>query len=353
VTRAHHRGHDAPLHVSAHAIRAALGFEDLIEPVADAFRQSSAGEADNGLIVMYPAATRADGDAYVKTATLQGHGVYVVKVSPWFRTNAALGREQGGMVAVFDSTTGYLTALLDDRHYLSDMRTAAAGAIAARLLAPPEVHTAAVLGAGTQAFLQPQALYRERPFAALRIWARDPEKASRLQARLRDRLPSVSVTVCAAAEEAVRAADVVLTATAAREPLVRGEWLHAGQHITAVGADDPTKCELDACALRRARLIVDCRRTASDNGDICRAIQRGEYVASDVAGEIGEVLARRVAGRTRDADITIAKFVGLGAQDLAAAETLLDRLEDAGGPSRLLHPACRRASSLPPDSSAI
>jgi len=116
------------------------------------------------------------------------------------------------------------------------------------------------------------------------------------------------------------------TATLAREPIVRGEWLHAGQHITAVGADDPTKCELDVVALKRARVFVDSLDTTVANGDVARAIREGQYAVDEVSGELGEVLAGRRAGRVSGLDITIAKFVGLGAQDLVAAEVSLNRL---------------------------
>jgi ornithine cyclodeaminase/alanine dehydrogenase-like protein (mu-crystallin family) len=120
-------------------------------------------------------------------------------------------------------------------------------------------------------------------------------------------------------ERVVRTSDVLLTTTLSLEPLVKGEWLHPGQHITAVGAADQTKCELDVAALRWARVFVDSTSTTADNGDVHRAIKSGGYLATELAGEIGDVLAGRTSGRISDSDITIAKFVGIGAQDLAAA----------------------------------
>jgi ornithine cyclodeaminase/alanine dehydrogenase-like protein (mu-crystallin family) len=128
----------------------------------------------------------------------------------------------------------------------------------------------------------------------------------------------------------VRGADVLITATQAREPLVRGEWLRPGVHITAVGADDATKCELDAAALRRAKVFVDMRDTAAANGDVHRAIRAGRYSIDELAGELGEVISGATAGRTSDDDITIAKLVGIGAQDLVAAEVTLAKLSPAG-----------------------
>ncbi|HSE11324.1 MAG TPA: hypothetical protein VLB69_01705 [Rudaea sp.] len=312
--------------VDAAELRASVRFEDLIEPVATAFRESSAGLADNGLVVMYPLERRDRGDVYVKTGTLQGHSVYVVKVSPWFAANVERGEAQGGFIGVFDSQTGRTVALLNEEHYLSDIRTAAAGALAARMLAPSEVRTACVLGSGVQAYWQSLALHRERPFKFLMIWARNTDKATALKNRLSADLPGVDIRVDSDPEGAVRKADVLICATLSREPLVLGDWLHPGQHITAVGADDPGKCELDASALARARVFVDSVDTASANGDIYRAISSGRYQREDIAGEIGEVLSSRKAGRNTAADITIAKLVGIGAQDLVAAEVAISKL---------------------------
>jgi len=315
-----------PRIVSADELRACIGFEDLIEPVAEAFRASSAGEGDNGLIVMFPVQPNDLGDVYVKTGTLRGHSVYVVKVSPWFAANVQNNVTQGGFLAVFDSRTGHTLAILNEDHYLSDIRTAAAGAIAARTLAPDSIRTASVLGSGVQAYWQSLALYRERPFEELRIWARDAAKAMALRTRLTAKLPGVDIVLEPQLEQAVRKADVLICATLARQPLVHGEWLHEGQHITAVGADDPMKCELSVSALRRARVFVDSIETTLVNGDVHRAIQHGDYTRGEVAGEIGDVLVGRKPGRISSADITIGKFVGIGAQDLVAAETALAKL---------------------------
>lgn len=178
--------------VSADELRAHVRFEDLIEPVATAFQQSSAGLAQSGLVVMFPLDRRDRDDVYVKTGTLQGHPIFIVKVSSWFAINVERGEAQGGFVCVFDSTTGHTTALLNEEHYLSDIRTAAAGALAGRALAPREVRTAAVLGAGVQAYWQALALHHERPFSILLTWARNSDKAIALRSRLTEALPALT-----------------------------------------------------------------------------------------------------------------------------------------------------------------
>lgn len=307
-----------PPFITASQLRAAIGFEALIETVAEAFRKTSAGEAQNGFSLLFPGDDRQAGDVFVKSGVLRGAPVFVVKVAPWFAANVQAGRPQGGFVAILDSATGYTRAILEDEHYLSDIRTAAAGAVAARLFAPPVVTTTAVLGSGEQAYWQSLALYYERPFKRLLIWARSPEKAAMLANRLRIRLPCVSFEIMPSVEAAVRQSDVLITATLSRAPLVHGDWLHPGQHITAVGADDPTKCELDADVLRQSRIFVDERATALANGDIYAALQDDPACGELIVGEIGEVIAGRIAGRRGAEDITVAKLVGIGAQDVAA-----------------------------------
>jgi ornithine cyclodeaminase/alanine dehydrogenase-like protein (mu-crystallin family) len=327
--------------IDADELRARVRFEHLLEPVSRAFQETSAGRAENGLIVMFPAAKPELGDVYVKTGVLHGHDVYIVKVSPWFAMNLDHGREQGGFIGVFDSKTGHTLAIFNDKHYLSDIRTAAAGALAARALVRPYIRTAAVLGAGVQAYWQPQALYRERQFERLLIWARSMKKAEGLKVRLLEQLPNVQIQVSSDLESTVRSADVLITATQARESLVHGDWLHEGQHITAIGADDPTKCELNSKALKRARVFVDSVASTAANGDVYRALEKGEYTLEDLSGEIGELLSGQKAGRTSSHDITIAKFVGIGAQDLVAAEKALELCNISAKAGKAYHTTAR------------
>jgi ornithine cyclodeaminase len=315
----------APLLISATELRASICFQDLIDPMAEAFRQSSAGGAQNGLIVMFPADTPEDGDVYVKTGALRGCDIHIVKIAPWFAANAREGQPQGGFVAVFDSRTGHARAIITDEHYLSDIRTAATGALVTQWLAPDRVETVAVLGTGTQAYLQALAVHNERPFDRLLIWGRDPAKANSLAVRLHTELPYVACDVALDVEKAVRGADVLITATLSRQPIVQGDWLKPGQLVIAVGADDPTKCELAPAAFLRARVFVDARETAAANGDVLHAIKAGHFFDQLVAGELGDVISGKTPGRLSRTDIVIAKLVGIGAQDVMAAQCVMSR----------------------------
>ena len=147
------------------------------------------------------------------------------------------------------------------------------------MLAPQSVRVARILGTGVQAYWQARALFSERKFERLLIWSRDREKAVALKEQFAPWLSRVKIEVIGNVKEVVETTEVLVTATTAREPIVRGEWLRPGQHITAVGADDNTKCELDARCLQRAnRLIVGSRESAKDHGEVHRWLKQGALI---------------------------------------------------------------------------
>ncbi|OLO30002.1 hypothetical protein PZ61_0205430 [Streptomyces sp. MNU77] len=296
-------------HYTADRIRAAVDLADLVEPVADG------------------------GDSHIKAAHLPGGRHFLVKIANWFPGNRTRGLpEGGGFVALSDASTGTVTAVLEDEHHLSDLRTAAAGAVCARALSRPDATRATVLGTGRQVELQARALTLVRPVRRLHVWGRDHRRALALADHLGRDLQHVDVTAPADPERAVRRSDIVVTATASPTPVLFGAWLRPGQHITALGADDPDKRELDGVGLHRAtRVIADSRDLALRYGDIHAALARGEVMQDRIDGEIGEVLAGRVPGRRTPDDITVAKLIGIGPQDLAAAETALTLLERSSG----------------------
>lgn len=307
------------VHYGPDAIRAAVGFEDVLAPVCAAFADFSRGLGDSPVAVFAPAG--ADGDVHVKSAWLPGRPIFTVKVATWFAERARRGASPGsGIVAAFDAATGELRALLEDEHHLSDIRTAAAGALAARTLARPGAAVLSVLGTGVQAYLQVLAAAGERPITEVRVWGRRPRGVATLVAALRTRRPDLTVTPVPDPRAACSGVDLLVTATASTEPLVHGEWLTPGVHVTAVGADDPTKAELSASCLRRAdRIVVDSRALTEQYGEIARS-DHGALT------ELGEILAASAPGRQGDEEVTICKLIGLGVQDLAAAEVALDLL---------------------------
>ncbi|MEH0533007.1 ornithine cyclodeaminase family protein [Streptomyces stelliscabiei] len=260
----------------------------------------------------------------MKSAWLPGRQVFTVKVASWFQERARRGgTPTSGVIAVFDATTGDLRALLDDEHHLSDVRTAAAGALAVRMMARPDSRVLGVIGTGTQAYLQTLAAADELPLREVRVWGRHTSHVQPLAAALHARRPDLCVIGVDSAQAALDGADVVVTATSSTEPLVRASWLTPGVHINAVGADDPTKAELTSDSLRRAdRIVVDSRELTAIHGDLSRLAEEDRRVNA----ELGEVLAGSAPGRESDEEITICKLIGLGVQDLAAAEVALTML---------------------------
>ncbi|MEU6717331.1 ornithine cyclodeaminase family protein [Nonomuraea sp. NPDC046802] len=302
-------------------IRRSVGFADLIEPVKQSFADFSGGRGESPIVVFAPAGP--DGDVHVKSSWADGRDVFIVKVATWFAARALGGRPPAsGFMAVHDATTGDLLALLQDEHHLTDVRTAAASAVATRLLARQDAAVLAVLGTGVQAYLQVLATLAVRPIDTVIIWGRREQAAHTLRTALNAADPSLSISVARQAEYAVRSADVIVTATGSRRPILYGDWLRPGQHVTATGADDRTKTELDTACFRRADLLaVDSREHApAFAGDLHAA-------TTPVHAEIGELVLGRAPGRHDPDQITIAKLVGLGIQDLAAAQTTLRLLE--------------------------
>jgi len=261
----------------------------------------------------------AHGEVDVKTAYIPGVSGFAVKISPGFFDNPKLGLPSlNGLMVLFSARTGLVEALLMDNGYLTDLRTAAAGAVAAKHLAPAEVETAGVFGAGVQARLQMQAAHLVRPFRRGLVWARDAEKAAACAADLSQAL---GIQVEAEADPARVAAEsqLLVTTTPAREPVLAAEWLHPGLHVTAMGSDQGSKNEVAPAALARADLYVADRVSQCEAlGELRSAIAAGLMTAKGVP-ELGEVIAGAHAGRPSAEAVTIADLTGTGAQDTAIA----------------------------------
>ena len=317
--------------VDADEIRPLLDVRRLIEPMADALRSLSRGEADAPVHVLHPT---ADSDLHLKSATLAGCPVFTVKMAGWSGALAAAGRPaSGGLIAVFDAATCRPLVILQDDHLISDFRTAATGALAVRTLAPIGARTLAVLGTGVQAGMQARAAALVTPLDVIHLWGRRPEATHALAASLAVDLPDVRLVVHEGARSAVEAADIVVTTTSAKDPIVHGDWLRPGQHVTSVGSDDATKCELAPSVLARSdHVVVDSMDAAVRYGCTRRAMDAAGADAPIETVELGAVLDGAAAGRRNPEDITVACLVGLGIQDLAAVRVLLD--EPGFGPYR-------------------
>ena len=261
----------------------------------------------------------AHGEVDVKTAYIPGFDGFAIKVSPGFFNNPALGLPSlNGLMILFSAQTGLVQSLFLDNGYLTDIRTAAAGAVAARHLAPATVETAGVIGTGVQARLQMQAAHLVRPFRQLLVHGRDPDKARACAADLATLL-GVRAEAVESAEALVRGSQLVVTTTPARAPVIRAEWLHPGLHITAMGSDQSGKTEIDPQALVAADAYV-CDRVAQAevSGELEAALAAGLWTKGRPA-ELGEVITGQRPGRRHPQDVTICDLTGTGVQDTAIA----------------------------------
>lgn len=274
-----------------------------------------------------------NGEVDIKTAYLPGFSGFAVKVSPGFFDNPARGLPStAGLMVLFSAETGQVQAVLLDNGYLTDVRTAAAGAVAARALSRADAKCAAILGAGTQARLQLQALCLVRPIKEATIWARDPDKAARAAADCAA-ATGIPVSAVSDARTAVTGADIVVSTTPAVAPILMADWLRPGQHVTAMGSDQPGKCELDPACLSRADLYVPDRLSQTRKmGELRAAIDAGIVAADHDFAELGDMLRGGAPGRRDPADITIADLTGTGVQDTAIATHALAAIARKGDP---------------------
>ena len=236
-----------------------------------------------------------------------------------------------GVVMLFDAANGTPLALMDAIS-ITAIRTAAVSGVATKLLARHDARTLAILGSGTQARTHLDAMLAARPFTHVRVWSRDTSHA-RAFAKEAARRHVVDLSISETAEVAVLDADVVCTVTAAREPVLFGQWVGDGTHVNAVGASLPTTRELDSQLVRRARVFVDRRESAmNEAGDLLIPMKDGAINENHIVAEIGELLAGKAAIRRDDRDVTLFKSLGLAIEDLACAVYLHEQAkrENAG-----------------------
>jgi ornithine cyclodeaminase len=226
-----------------------------------------------------------------------------------------------GIVTLFDGQTGQPTAILD-ASAITERRTAAVTAVATEALARRDARVLAILGAGTQARAHLEALAPVRGWEQVRVYAPTRAHAERL----------AGVTVAGSAQEAVAGADVVVTATSSREPVLRRDWLAAGAHVNAVGASSPSSRELDTATVAASVLFCDSRESLrNEAGEFRLAIAEGLIPGEEhVRAELGEVLAGRAAGRGDDAELTVFRSLGLAVEDLAAAQSAVAAAAEQG-----------------------
>jgi ornithine cyclodeaminase/alanine dehydrogenase-like protein (mu-crystallin family) len=270
----------------------------------------------------------AEGEAHLKGAHVQDMPVWSVKAATGFWNN----RERGlpvtnGLSIVFSAETGVLQAILFDNGYLTELRTGAAGALAAHLLAREQIEQAAIIGAGGQARYQLQALLGVR--RPDRVVVASRSSASEYAREMRE-LHGIDVSAAPDIESAVRGSQLIVTTTPSRSPLVQAGWLQPGAHVTAMGSDFPEKQELEVTVLERADVVAaDHPPVAAANGEVHHALEAGVLRLEDVV-PLGALVTGDAEGRRTDDEITVADLCGVGVQDAAIAAEVVTRAMEAG-----------------------
>lgn len=310
-------------------IESLVTLEDAIDAVEAGFKAFNSDRA----VVPFPVALNipdGNGDIHIKPGYMKGTPSYTVKIASGFYDNPKLGMSAShGMLLVFDSKTGHPLCFEVDRCFLTDLRTAAAGAVAAKVLAKKSVSKVAVIGTGTQARLQIQALSKVRSFDELRVWGRDHAKAEAYAKEMSRKL-GVDVVPVSSAEDAVRGSEIVVTATMSTSPIIKVEWISGGTHITAMGSDEPGKNEVDPKILSRAdKVVVDSLKQCAKLGEVHHALEDGSMNEEDVHAELGEVLLGKKPGRESDKEVTVCDLTGIAIQDVAISQLVYEKAKKA------------------------
>lgn len=270
--------------------------------------------------------TAPPGDTHIKYGYIRGDDCFVVKIASGFYDNPRHGLpSNSGLMLVFSQHTGLLQTVLLDEGYLTDVRTAVAGRIAAQYLAPAELEAIGVLGTGIQARLQVQELRALTSCRQVVVWGRSDEGLEDYRGALEEEGFSV-ITTREAAEVAL-SCNLIITATPSTEPLLAADQIRPGTHITAMGSDTPLKQELDAAILARADLVVaDSRSQCRERGEIAKALAAGFLQETEIV-ELGEIITGQAAGRTGEEQITVADLTGVAVQDIQIAKAVCSGLE--------------------------
>jgi alanine dehydrogenase len=297
------------LFLSEQDIRAVLTMDEALDAVETAFRQQGSSELMN---VARRRLRTKDTVFNVMFSANQGENLMGAKLYTVSRTRARF------VVLLFDGATGALKAAME-ADALGQMRTGAASGVATRLLARPDARRLTIFGAGWQARSQVAAICAVRLIEAVQVVGRDPERVRAFCELMRQQVPC-PVEPAVSPEEAARWADIIVTATNAHQPVLKGAWLRPGQHINAIGSNVATHSELDADAVRAAsRIFVDSLETAKmECGDLLPLITSGELSWSQVF-ELGEAVVGTRPGRVSEEEITLFESHGIAAEDVSTA----------------------------------
>lgn len=306
------------------AIMAALDVELALQRLQEGFIAYSAGKVQVPPVQTF-SFTQANGDCCIKSAFIEGSDTFTVKLSTGFYGNPGKGLDSNdGLMLVLSAHSGQPLALLADQGWLTCMRTALAGRIVAKLLAPNQVEAIGILGTGMQARLQLEQLMSVTDCRQVVVWGRSEPGLQRYRA-FAETL-GFAVRAVSEPQAVAEAANLIVCATPSRAALLNPEWLQTDTHITAVGADCPGKQELDPAVVASAqRIIVDSAAQCSQYGEVSHALKAG-LITHDQLTEVGAVLAGHAPGREAHEHLTLADLTGVAVQDAQIACSVFEKL---------------------------
>jgi ornithine cyclodeaminase len=295
---------------------------DLREAIEEGFAAYSGGET-----VVPPVGELLfedpPGDVHIKYGYLKNDDYYVVKIASGFYRNPERNLPSGnGLMLIFCQKTGSLVSILLDEGYLTDVRTAIAGAVAAKYLAPRHIDRIGIMGTGVQARLQVRYLMPVTDCRQILAWGRSPEKLDRYRSDMEQEGFTVETTLDA--DEIGSSCNLIVTATASTRPLLWERQIRPGTHITAVGADSAHKQELDPAILQRAHVVVaDSISQCRERGEIAHALRAG-LIDAEQLRELGQVIGGTAPGRSSDQQISVADLTGVAVQDIQIAKAVFE-----------------------------
>jgi alanine dehydrogenase len=302
-------------------VKKLLSLQEVTEAVEAAFRMKGLGHAQMPS-KQYLFMKKYNGDLRTMPAYLEENGAVSVKVvnsHPENRQKHGLPTVMATIILV-DPETGAPTAIMGGTH-ITALRTGAAGAVAAKYLANPKPKTVGMVGAGAQARTQLMGLMHVfGSIEEVRVWDINEKASSKFAEEMKNEHSQAVIHPVETVRNAVQGADVIVTATPSRKPLVNAEWVNTGAHINCIGADAPGKQELDPAVLVKSKIVVDDWSQSCHGGEINVPVAKGIIKKDDVWGDICEIVAGLKKGRTSPDEITVFTSTGLAIQDAAAAK---------------------------------
>jgi len=307
--------------VTLDEIKAVLPKIDLMDEIEAGFSAYS-----NGEVVVPPVGELnfkdPPGDVHIKYGYIRDDDVYVIKIASGFYQNKLLGLSNGqGMMVVFDQNNGKPLGLLQDEGYLTDVRTAVAGAICAKYLAPNNIQAIGIIGTGIQARMQLEYLKNVTDCQNVIVWGRSKSALNQYKTSMGDSGFTIETTM--ALDQVTDNCNLIVTCTASEKPIIRKDHVKGKVHITAMGSDTPNKQELGSNVLSKADLVIaDSRSQCEVRGEIHHAI-RNNAVSMDSIAELGEIINGDRQGRTPSSEITVADLTGVAVQDIQISKAVL------------------------------